>query len=98
MLLDGRLNFSEHLKCIFRKTNKTQSFYTCGKGEAETSSHYLLYCSSYLEERLALLNTIKNIDMSSYDKVIRNLLALYFPATLLSTITKALMNLSLMPL
>ena len=36
-----------------------------GKGEVETSSHYLLHCSNYLEERLALLNTIKDIiDMS----------------------------------
>ena len=39
-------------------------FCSSGKGEVETSSHYLLYCSNYLEERLALLNTIKNIDMS----------------------------------
>ena len=38
-------------------------FCSCGKGEAETSSHYLLQCSNYLEERLALLNTIKNIEM-----------------------------------
>ena len=39
-------------------------FCSCGKGEVETSSHYLLHCSNYLEERLALLNTIENIDMS----------------------------------
>ena len=39
-------------------------FCSCGKGEVETSSHYLLHCSNYSEERLALLNTIKNIDMS----------------------------------
>ena len=39
-------------------------FYSCGKSEVETSSHYLLHCSKYLEERLALLNTIRNIDMS----------------------------------
>ena len=37
---------------------------SCGKGEVETSSHYLPYCSNYSEERLAFLNTIKNIDMS----------------------------------
>ena len=37
---------------------------SCGKGEVETSSHYLLHCSNYSEERLALLNTIKNIVMS----------------------------------
>ena len=35
-----------------------------GKGEVETSSHYLLHCCNYSEERLVLLNTIKNIDMS----------------------------------
>ena len=39
-------------------------FCSCRKGEVETSSHYLLFCSNYSEERLALLNTIKNIDMS----------------------------------
>ena len=39
-------------------------FCFCGKGEVETSSHYLLYCSLYSNERLALLNAIKNIDMS----------------------------------
>ena len=33
-------------------------------GEVETSSHHLLHCFSYSEERLALLNIIKNIDMS----------------------------------
>ena len=40
------------------------SFCSCGKGEAETSSRYLLHCSNYSEERLALLNTRRNIDMS----------------------------------
>ena len=39
-------------------------FCICGKSEIETSSHYLLNCSNYSEERLALLNTIKNIAMS----------------------------------
>ena len=39
-------------------------FSSCGKGEVETISHYLLHCSNYSEDRLALLNTIKNIDMS----------------------------------
>ena len=34
------------------------------KGEVETSSPYLLHCSNYSEERLALLNTTKNIEMS----------------------------------
>ena len=39
-------------------------FCSCGKDELETSSHYLLHCSNYSEERLAHLNTIKNSDMS----------------------------------
>ena len=34
------------------------------KSEIETSSHYLLNCSNYSEERLTLPNTIKNIAMS----------------------------------
>ena len=37
-------------------------FCSCGKVEVEASSHYLLHCSNYSEERLALLNTIKSID------------------------------------
>ena len=71
-------------------------FCSCGKGEVETSSHYLLYCSNYLEERLALLNTIKILTCPYYNRVIQNLLAFYFSATLLSTKTKTL--LSSMPL
>ena len=39
-------------------------FCSCGKYEFETSSQYLIHCFSYSEERLALLNTIKNIYMS----------------------------------
>ena len=39
------------------------SFCSCGKGEVQTSSQYLLHCSNYSEEQLALLNTIRNIDM-----------------------------------
>ena len=39
-------------------------FCSCGKCEVESSSHYLLHCSNYSEEQSALLNTIKNIDMS----------------------------------
>ena len=35
-------------------------FCSCRKGEVETSSHYLLYCSNYSNKRLA----IKNINMS----------------------------------
>ena len=71
-------------------------FCSCGKGEVETSSHYLLHCSNYLEERLALLNTMKILTCPYYNKVIGNLLAFYFSAALLSTMTKTL--LSSMPL
>ena len=38
-------------------------FCSCGKGEVEISSHYLLHCCNYSEERLALLNTLRNINM-----------------------------------
>ena len=65
-------------------------FYSCRKSEVETSSHYLLHCSNYSEEQFALLNTIKNIDMSN--KKTQNLLAFYFPTALLSTITKTLLS------
>ena len=72
-------------------------FCSCGKSQVESSSQYLLHCSIYLVERLALLNTVKNIDMSTYyNKVIRNLLAFFFPVTFLLTMTKTL--LSSMPL
>ena len=39
-------------------------FCSFGKGEVETISQYLLHCYNYSKERLALLNTIRNIDMS----------------------------------
>ena len=39
-------------------------FCNCGKGKVKISSHDLLHCSNYLEERLALQNTIRNINMS----------------------------------
>ena len=47
--------------CIHDSLNP---FCSCGKGEAETSSHYLLHFSNYSNERLALLNTMKNIGIS----------------------------------
>ena len=55
---------------------------SCGKGEVETGSQYLLDCSNNLVERLALLYTIKNIDMSISQQVAQNLLAFHFLATL----------------
>ena len=45
-------------------------------------------CSSYLEERLMLLNNIKILVCLYYNKVIQNLLVFHFSATLLSAITK----------
>ena len=39
-------------------------FCSCGKGKFETSSHYVLQCSNYTEKHLALVNTIKNIEIS----------------------------------
>ena len=59
----GLSHLGEHkLKHSFQ--DSLNPFCSCGKGEVETSSHYLLHCSNYSEERLALLNTIRNIDMS----------------------------------
>ena len=59
----GLIHLREHkFKHSFQ--DSLNPFCSCGKGEVETRSRYLLHCSSYLEERLALLNTIKNIDVS----------------------------------
>ena len=93
-----RLGLSHLRKHKFKHSfqDSLSPFCSCGKGEFETSSHYLLHCSNYSEERLALLNIIKNIDMSILRQMTLNLLAFYFSATRLSSVTKAL--LSSMPL
>ena len=65
-------------------------FCSGGKGEVETSYHYLLHCSNYLEEQLALLNTIKNIDMSILQQSDLKFTSVLLFATLLLTITKTL--------
>ena len=49
--------------CQHNFQDSLKPFCSCGKGEVETSSHYLLHCSNYLEKQLTLLNTIKNINM-----------------------------------
>ena len=59
----GLSHLREH-KFKYSFQDSLNPFYSFGKGEVETSSHYLLHCSNYSEERLTLLNTIKNIDMS----------------------------------
>ena len=59
----GLSHLREH-KFKYSFQDSLNPFCSCGKGEVETSSHYLLHCSNYSEERLALLNTIRNIDMS----------------------------------
>ena len=67
LLSRQRLGLSHLRERKFKNSfqNSHDPFCSCGKGEVETSSHYLLHCSNYLEERLALLNTIKDIiDMS----------------------------------
>ena len=51
----GLSHLREHkLKHSFQ--DSLNPFCRCGKGEVETSSHYLLHCSNYSEERLSLLN------------------------------------------
>ena len=59
----GLSHLREH-KFKYSFQDSLNPFCSCGKGEVESSSHYLLHCSNYSEERLALLNTIKNLDMS----------------------------------
>ena len=55
----GLSHFREHkFKHSFQ--DSLNPFCSCRKDEVETSSHFLLYCSNYSEERLALLNAIKN--------------------------------------
>ena len=58
----GLRHLREH-KFKYSFQDSLNPFYSFGKGEVETSSHYLLHCSNYSEEQLALLNTIRNIDM-----------------------------------
>ena len=58
----GLSHLREHkLKHSFQDSLKP--FCSCGKGEVQTSSHYLFHCSNYSEEWLVLLNTMRNIDM-----------------------------------
>ena len=61
-----RLGLSHLREHKFKRSfqDSLNPFCSCEKGEVETSSHYLLHCPNYSEERLALLNTIRNIDMS----------------------------------
>ena len=61
-----RLGLSHLIEYKFKYSfqDSLKLFSSCGKGEVETSSHYLLYCSNYSEELLAFLNTLKNIDTS----------------------------------
>ena len=58
----GLSHLREHkLKHSFQ--DSLNPFCSCGKSEVETSSHYLLRCSNYSEERLVLLSTMRNIVM-----------------------------------
>ena len=61
-----RLGLSHLIEYKFKYSfqDSVKPFGSCGKGEVDTSSHYLLHSSNYTEEWLAFLNTIKNIDMS----------------------------------
>ena len=43
-------------------------FCDCGNGEIETSSHYLLHCPNYTNERSVLLNKIRQIDSKILEK------------------------------
>ena len=98
-LLSGlRLGLSHLREQKFKRSfeDSLNSFYSCGKGETKTSSHYFLHCSNYSEERLALLNTIKNIDMSILQQSDSKFTSGLLLGDTFSTITKTL--LSSMPL
>ena len=85
----GLSHLREHkLKHSFQ--DSLNPFCSCGKGEVETSSHYLLHCSNYSEERLVLLNTVKNIDTSIWQRRDSKFTSVLLSATLLSTITTTL--------
>ena len=87
----GLSHLREHkFKLSFQDT--LNPFCSCRKGEVETSSHYQFYCSNHSEERLALLNTIKNIDMSILQQSVSKFTSVYFLAKLPSTITKTLFS------
>ena len=66
LLSQPRLGFTHPREHKFKHgfQDSLNPFCIGGKGEVEASSHYLLHCCNYSEERLVLLNTIKNIDMS----------------------------------
>ena len=58
----GLSHFREHkFKHSFKDSPNPLCF--CGN-EIETSTHYLLYCPTYTNERMTLLNKIKSINCS----------------------------------
>ena len=91
-----RLGLSHLGELKFKHSFQHSLNLSCLKGKFEAISHYLLHCSSCSEERLALLNTAKIIDMPILQQSDSEFIAFYFLATILSTIAKTF--LSSMPL
>lgn len=58
--------------------NSLNPFGICGIGETEISWQYLFHCFSYSTETLDLLDSIRNIDSSIFQKSDMNATQLYF--------------------
>ena len=87
----SRFHLREH-KFKHRFQDSLNAFFSYGKDEVETSSHYLLDCSNYSEKLLAHLNTIKNIDMHILQQSdSKFIIVLPFDDTF-STLTKILLS------
>ena len=66
----GLIHLHEHkFKRSFQ--NSLNPFCICKIGEIKTCCHYLFHCSNYPNERLVLLNSIKNIDSSVLHKTLQ---------------------------
>lgn len=87
----SRFHLREH-KFKHRFQDSLNAFFSYGKDEVETSSHYQRDCSNYSDKLLALLNTIKNIDMHILQQSdSKFIIVLPFDDTF-STLTKILLS------
>ena len=69
LLTSSRLGLSHLSKHKFKHgfQNTLHSIYSCGN-DIETSTHFVLHCPHYSNERSTFLNTVRNINRSIFDK------------------------------
>ena len=69
MLTRLRLGLSHLWKHKFKHSflDSLNTICSCGE-DIETSTHFLLHCSNYSNERSTFLNIIKNIDRNIFEK------------------------------